>query len=72
MALGVRSSSTSLALKYSVLSDQEAETLLAGANIGDSKNGWQADRAIHIGLGPVEDDYGNGEFATRLVNLIQP
>lgn len=24
---------------------------------------WAADKALHVGLGPVEDDYGNGEFS---------
>lgn len=72
---GGASSSTSLAVEvFSSFSDQEAETLLAGTDIGDSKKWyWQADRAVHIGLGPVEDDYGNGEFAYEAWwNLIQP
>lgn len=49
---------------YSSFTDEEAENFLSGANIGDSKKWyWQADKDLHVGLGPVEDDYGNGEFA---------
>ena len=72
---GGASSSTSIEVQvFSSFSDEEAERFLAGANIGDSKKWyWQADRAVHIGLGPVEDDYGNGEFAYEAWwNLIQP
>ena len=49
---------------FSSFSDVETENFLSGANIGDSKKWyWQADVDIHVGLGPVTDDYGNGEFA---------
>lgn len=49
---------------YSSFTDEEAENFLSGANIGDSKKWyWQADADLHVGLGPVTDDYGNGEFA---------
>ena len=49
---------------YSSFTDVEAENFLSGANIGDSKKWyWQADVNLHVGLGPVTDDYGNGEFA---------
>ena len=49
---------------YSSFTDLEAENFLSGANIGDSKKWyWQADADLHVGLGPVTDDYGNGEFA---------
>jgi hypothetical protein len=49
---------------YSSFTDVEAENFLSGANIGDSKKWyWQADADLHVGLGPVTDDYGNGEFA---------
>ena len=49
---------------YSSFTDIEAENFLSGANIGDSKKWyWQADVDVHVGLGPVTDDYGNGEFA---------
>ena len=49
---------------YSSFTDLEAENFLSGANIGDSKKWyWQADANLHVGLGPVTDDYGNGEFA---------
>ncbi len=49
---------------YSSFSDVDTENLLSGANVGDSKKWyWQADKDLHVGLGPVTDDYGNGEFA---------
>jgi len=49
---------------YSSFSDVPAENFLSGANVGDSKKWyWQADKDLHVGLGPVTDDYGNGEFA---------
>jgi hypothetical protein len=49
---------------YSSFSDVDTENLLSGVNVGDSKKWyWQADKDLHVGLGPVTDDYGNGEFA---------
>ncbi len=49
---------------YSSFSDVDAENFLSGANVGDSKKWyWQADVALHVGMGPATDDYGNGEFA---------
>jgi hypothetical protein len=49
---------------YSSFTDVEAENFLSGANIGDSKKWyWQADVDVHVGLGPVTEDYGGGEFA---------
>lgn len=49
---------------YSSFSDEEAETLLAGNTVGGSKTWyWAADVSGYAGLGPVEDDYGNGDFA---------
>jgi len=59
---------------YSSFTDEEAENFLSGANIGDSKKWyWQADVNLHVGLGPVSDDYGNGEFSYEAWwNLIQP
>jgi beta-glucanase (GH16 family) len=49
---------------FSSFSDVEAENFLTGSNVGDSKKWyWQADVDVHVGLGPVTDDYGNGEFA---------
>jgi hypothetical protein len=49
---------------FSSFSDAEAENFLSGSNVGDSKKWyWQADVDVHVGLGPVTDDYGNGEFA---------
>jgi hypothetical protein len=59
------SSTTSLdVMVFSSFSDVNAENFLSGANVGDSKKWyWQADVDVHVGLGPVTDDYGNGEFA---------
>jgi len=49
---------------FSSFSDADAENFLSGANVGDSKKWyWQADVDVHVGLGPVTDDYGNGEFS---------
>ena len=42
----------------------ELTNLLAGANEGDSKTWvWASDIPLHVGVGPVTDDYGGGEFA---------
>ncbi|CAL2080855.1 family 16 glycosylhydrolase [Tenacibaculum sp. 190524A02b] len=61
---GVKTSSTIEVEVFSAFSDVEAENFLAGLAVGDSKKWyWQADVAVHVGLGPVTDDYGNGEFA---------
>ena len=61
---GVSSTKTIDVEVYSSFSDVDAENFLSGANIGDSKKWyWQADKDLHVGLGPVTDDYGNGEFA---------
>ncbi len=59
------SSTKSIDVKvFSSFSDVDAENFLSGANVGDSKKWyWQADKDVHVGLGPVTDDYGNGEFA---------
>ncbi len=68
-------SSTSMEVEvYSSFSDVEAENLLAGELVGDSKTWyWAANIPLHVGLGPVEDDYGNGEFAYEAWwNGIQP
>lgn len=66
-AIGVAgtTSTTSLDITvYSSFSDIEVVEFLAGDNPGDSKTWyWAANQAGHVGLGPVEDDYGNGEFA---------
>ncbi|MFB9056811.1 family 16 glycosylhydrolase [Mariniflexile ostreae] len=58
-------SSTSMDVEvFSSFSDIEAGNLMAGELIGDSKTWyWAANSPLHVGLGPVEDDYGNGEFA---------
>ena len=61
---GISSTKTIDVEVFSSFSDEEAENFLSGANIGDSKKWyWQADKDTHVGLGPVTDDYGNGEFA---------
>ena len=61
---GVTSTTSVDLTVYSSFEDIEAVALLAGTQIGDSKTWyWQADKALHVGLGPVTDDYGNGEFA---------
>jgi len=63
---------------FNSFKDEEVENLLTGSldanDIGSSKKWyWQADKAVHVGLGPVEDDYGNGEFSYEAWwNLIQP
>jgi hypothetical protein len=63
--VGGNSSTASIDVEvFSSFSDVEAENFLSGANVGDSKKWyWQADKALHVGLGPVSDNYGNGEFA---------
>lgn len=61
---GVLSSTTFDVEVFSSFQDAEAETFLAGANEGDSKTWvWASDIDLFVGLGPVTDDYGNGEFA---------
>ncbi|MBU3010686.1 glycoside hydrolase family 16 protein [Polaribacter vadi] len=61
---GLSSTETLEVEVFSSFTDEEAENFLSGANIGDSKKWyWQADKDVHVGLGPVTDDYGNGEFA---------
>ena len=58
-------SSTSIELQvFSSFSDIEAVEMMSGKVIGGSKTWyWAANIPLHVGLGPVEDDYGNGEFA---------
>jgi hypothetical protein len=61
---GVSSTKSLDVVVFSSFSDVNAENFLSGANVGDSKKWyWQADVDVHVGLGPVTDDYGNGEFA---------
>lgn len=71
---GVQSTKTMEIEVFSSFSDIEAEVLLAGLNEGDSKKWyWQSNEPAHVGLGPVTDDYGNGEFAyPAWWNSIQP
>lgn len=62
---GVLSSTTVDIEVFFSFVDEEAETFLAGGlDVGDSKTWvWASDIPLHVGLGPVTDDYGNGEFA---------
>ena len=61
---GISSTNSLDVVVFSSFSDVNAENFLSGANVGDSKKWyWQADVDVHVGLGPVTDDYGNGEFA---------
>lgn len=61
---GVSSTKSMDVTVFSSFTDVDAENLISGANVGDSKKWyWQADKDVHVGLGPVTDDYGNGEFA---------
>jgi hypothetical protein len=61
---GISSTKSLDVVVFSSFSDVNAENFLSGANVGDSKKWyWQADVDVHVGLGPVTDDYGNGEFA---------
>ena len=71
---GVMSSTSMEVEVFSSFSDVEAENFLAGELVGDSKTWyWAANIPLHVGLGPVEDDYGNGEFAYEAWwNAIQP
>lgn len=71
---GVLSSTTFDVEVFSSFEDEEAETFLAGANDGDSKTWvWDATATAYLGLGPVEDDYGNLDFSwPNWWNSIQP
>ncbi|WP_405607727.1 family 16 glycosylhydrolase [Polaribacter sp. Asnod1-A03] len=62
---GGSTSTTSVDLTvYSAFEDLEAVKFLAGSEIGDRKTWyWQANESGFISMGPVTDDYGNGEFA---------
>lgn len=52
---GGLSSTTSMDVEvFSSFADEEAENFLSGPNVGDSKKWyWQADKDVHVGLGPV-------------------
>ncbi|MGS0526390.1 family 16 glycosylhydrolase [Zobellia nedashkovskayae] len=58
-------SSTSMNVEvFSSFSDLEAVNMLAGTVLGETKTWyWASNIPTHVGLGPVEEDYGNGEFA---------
>ena len=65
---GLGSSITTEVTIFSSFSDVEAENILTGSaneqDFGSSKKWyWQANRSGHVSLGPVSDNYGNGEFA---------
>ncbi len=65
---GLGSSITTEVTIFSSFSDVEAENILTGSaselDFGSSKKWyWQANRSGHVSLGPVSDDYGNGEFS---------
>tara|TARA_R110002126_G_scaffold291495_1_gene453202 strand:+ start:39614 stop:41293 length:1680 start_codon:yes stop_codon:yes gene_type:complete len=65
---GLGSSTTTEVTIFSSFSDVEAENLLTGSaneeDFGSNKTWyWQADKSGFVSLGPVADDYGNGEFA---------
>lgn len=61
---GVKSSTSMEVEVFSSFSDIDAVEMLSGSVIGGSKTWyWAANVAAHVGLGPYEDDYGNGEFA---------
>jgi beta-glucanase (GH16 family) len=81
--------STSITIDvFSAFNDVEAKSFLTGAPTTTDADGnlvlnldqtysktwyWAADRPLHAGLGPVEDDYGSGEFAYEAWwNSIQP
>ena len=65
---GVGTSTSLEVTVYSSFTDVESENLLTGASgvndVGASKKWyWQADVSGFVSLGPVTDDYGNGEFS---------
>ncbi|MFD1163783.1 family 16 glycosylhydrolase [Hwangdonia seohaensis] len=61
---GIKSSTSMEVEVFSSFSDLEAVEMLSGKVIGGSKTWyWASNLPTHVGLGPVEDDYGNGEFA---------
>jgi hypothetical protein len=66
-AIGKGGVSSSKALDvevYSSFSDADAENLLNGGVIGAGKTWyWAANIDVHVGLGPVFDNYGGKEFA---------
>jgi hypothetical protein len=48
---------------FSSFSDEEAESFLSGTNVGDSKKWyWQADKDVHVGLGPVTGEANQFAF----------
>lgn len=66
-ALGTAGAASTASMEvevYSSFSDVEAEDLLAGSLVGDSKTWyWASDLPLHVGMGTAFDDYGGGQFA---------
>ncbi|WP_111708547.1 glycoside hydrolase family 16 protein [Lutibacter citreus] len=61
---GVLSSTSMNVEVFSSFSDLDAVDMLAGKAIGGTKTWyWASNIPLHVGLGPVTDDYGSGEFA---------
>ena len=75
---GVTTSTTVEVEVFSAFNDVEAKSFLTGAPTTTDTDGnlvlvldqtysktwyWAANLPLHAGLGPVEDDYGSGEFA---------
>jgi len=85
---GVTTSTTVEIDVFSAFNDAEAKSFLTGAPLSTDSEGneilvldqvysktwyWAANLPLHAGLGPVEDDYGSGEFAYEAWwNSIQP
>ncbi len=60
---GIGTTATTEVEVYSSFSDAEAENLLAGKNVGDSKKWyWAADKEGYAGLGPQEAEDGTDYF----------
>lgn len=71
---GVSSSSSTQVTVNSAFEDPEAMKFLSGENVGDGKTWyWAYNVPLFVGLGPLEGDYGNGDFAWESWwNSIQP
>lgn len=85
---GVTTSTSVTVEVFSAFNDVEVKSFLTGAPTTTDGDGnlilnldqtysktwyWAADKPKHAGLGPVEDDYGSGEFAYEAWwNSIQP
>ncbi|MEI6865709.1 glycoside hydrolase family 16 protein [Flavicella sp.] len=61
---GVTSTTSIIVTVFCSFEDSDAADFLSGSTVGETKTWyWAANEAGHVGLGPVEDDYGNGEFS---------